>query len=469
MGIKALFCILFIISLSHSILSKPGDKKPSGLTLKLIHRDSIESNDLSRIEKFRKIVDRSKLRANSLMSLTAASEENPTEVQPPFSYKSSSYVVHISVGTPPTVDSYLILDTAAELTWLQCDGCIGCFKQEQRLYNPDDSSTYKLVPCDHPLCEPYECNHNHCKFKEWDSPDVHVEGFMSIDRFDFDRYGFERNSTVLDEVVFGCAYGTVGFGFEDNPDNNIDGVFGLGPGPRSFASQFAPQGVFGYCLADWHFEPPDSPSKLMFGDDALLPISGHVQITPIVETDTRSYFLKLADISVATKCLGFEPGKFDRAINGHGGFIIDSGTSISYFAKDVYDRVRQVLVDYMKTLGLPEMDASSHHLDLCWSMPNGIPSHLPSMALYFQDNEYPDEPADCGNEVGAQLIINPLSLFHIEEKENPHLCLGIMPTNGTDPKLNILGAKQQTYTKFLFNGQNKTLSWTTWDCASPPN
>ncbi|KAI3835512.1 hypothetical protein MKX03_017583, partial [Papaver bracteatum] len=81
----------------------------------------------------------------------------------------------------------------------------------------------------------------------------------------------------------------------------------------------------------------------MFGDDALLPISGHVQITLIVETDARSYFLKLADIQITTKCLAFEVGKFDRAINGHGGFIIDSGTSISYFAKDIYDRVKQEL------------------------------------------------------------------------------------------------------------------------------
>ncbi|KAI3879957.1 hypothetical protein MKX03_023102 [Papaver bracteatum] len=464
MGIKILFYILFIIS--FSVFSKADNKKPSGLTLKLIHRDSIESNKLTRIEKFQKIIHRSKLRANSLMSSTAASEDNPTDLRAPFSYESSSYVVQLSVGTSPSLDgSYLILDTAAELTWLQCDGCIDCFKQKQPLYNPHDSSTYKLLPCEHPLCKSYECNHNHCKFKEWDSPDVHVEGFMSTDSFSFEP-DFKK-ITVLDGVVFGCAYGTVGFGFQDNPDNNINGVFGLGPGTRSFASQFAPRGVFGYCLADWHFGPPDSPSKLMFGDDALLPISGHVQITPIVETDARRYFLKLADIGVATKCLGFEPGKFDRAINGHGGFIIDSGTSISYFAKDVYDRVRQVLVDYMKTLGLPEMDASSQHLDLCWSMPNGIPPRLPSMALYFQDNEYPDEPADCGNEVGAQLIINPLSLFHIEEKENPHICLGIMPNNGTDPTLNILGAKQQTYNKFSINGQNKTLSWMTWDCASP--
>ncbi|KAI3900897.1 hypothetical protein MKW92_041895, partial [Papaver armeniacum] len=94
MGIKILFCILFTISLSHSVLSKADDKKPSGLTLKLIHRDSIESNDLTRIETFRKIIDRSKLRANSLMSSTA---ENPTELRGPFSYESSSYVVHLSL------------------------------------------------------------------------------------------------------------------------------------------------------------------------------------------------------------------------------------------------------------------------------------------------------------------------------------------------------------------------------------
>ncbi|KAI3912045.1 hypothetical protein MKW98_007572 [Papaver atlanticum] len=205
--------------ISFSVFSKADNKKPSGLTLKLIHRDSIESNDLTRIEKFRKIIHRSKLRVNSLMSSTAASEENPTDLRAPLSYESSSYVVQLSLGTPPTAEyPYLILDTAAELTWLQYDGCIDCFKQKQPLYNPHDSSTYKLLPCDHPLCKSYNCNHNHCKFEEWDSPDVHVEGFMSTESFGFDvSY---NNFTVLDGVVFGCAYGTVGFGFQDNPGNN---------------------------------------------------------------------------------------------------------------------------------------------------------------------------------------------------------------------------------------------------------
>ncbi|KAI3916711.1 hypothetical protein MKW98_021750 [Papaver atlanticum] len=461
-----------MISLSYSSISKSdNNKKRSGLTLNLIHRDSIESNNLTRIEKFRKIIHRSKLRANHLMSYSTYSESEPTYHQPSLLFESANYVVELNIGKHATAvdDQYLILDTGAELTWLQCDGCIGCFNQKQRLYNPHDSATYKLLPCDHPLCKSYECNHNHCKFKEWDSPDVHVEGFMSTESFVFHGVsGGGQPYTILDDVVFGCAYGTVGFGFEDNPDNKINGVFGLGPGPRSLTSQFAPQQRFAYCLADWHFGPPEYPGKLMFGDDALLPISGHVQITPIVETDARSYFLKLADIQIDSKCLGFERGKFDRA-NGHGGFIIDSGTSISYFANDVYDRVRQVFVDYMKTLGLPEMDASSHHLDLCWHMPNGFPSDLPSMILYLQDNEYPDEAADCRNQIGAKLIIDPFGLFHIEEKEDPHLCLGIMRNNGTDPELNILGAKQQTNNKFSFDGQNKTLSWRTWECGLPPN
>ncbi|KAI3929923.1 hypothetical protein MKW98_004077 [Papaver atlanticum] len=381
-------------------------------------------------------------------------------------YESSIYVVELRVGTPPTDDiAYLILDTAAELTWLQCDGCIDCFKQKQRLYNPHKSDTYELLPCDHSLCKSYECNHNHCKFKEWDSPDVHVEGFMSKDCFGFPiSY---RNFTVVDGVVFGCAFGTVGFGFQDNPDNNINGVFGLGPGSRSFLSQFAPQGLFGYCLADWHFGPPDYPGQLLFGDDALLPISGHVKITPIVEQDPRNYFLKLMDIGKlgsTNETLGFETGKFDRvhdADRSHGGFIIDSGTAISYFASDVYDRLRQEFVDYMKNLGLPEMDASSHHLDLCWEMPNGLPDKLPSMILYFQDHEYDDQK--------AEMLIDTYALFHIEDKENPHLCLGIMRNNGTvDPDLNILGAKQQSGNKFSFDRTNKTVSWMTWPCEIPP-
>ncbi|XP_026460636.1 aspartic proteinase nepenthesin-1-like [Papaver somniferum] len=465
MGIKILFYILFMISLGHSSISKSvNNKKPSGLTLNLIHRDSIESNNLTRIEKFGKMIHRSHMRANHLMSYSTAST---SQHHPAFLYQSSNYLVVLSVGTPPSEDSqYLILDTAAELTWLQCDGCIGCFNQKERLYDPHHSDTYKLLPCDHPLCVSYECNHDHCKFKEWDSPNVHVEGFMGTDSFGFTgNVSGGQVHTVLNDVVFGCAYGTVGFGIRDNPDNDINGVFALGPGPRSFTSQFAPQQRFAYCLADWHFGPPQYPGKLELGDEALLSVSGYVQTTPIVETDARRYFLKLADIQIDSKCLGIERGKFDR-VSGQGGFIIDSGTAISFFTNEVYDSLRSNFLAYMKDLGLSEMDATPYHLDLCWHMPNGfpIPGKLPSMILYLQDNEYPDTAADCFNQAGAQLVIDPLGLFFIEEKEDPRLCLGIMRNNGTDPALNILGAKQQTNNKFSFDGTNKTLSWRKWGC-----
>ncbi|OVA15053.1 Peptidase A1 [Macleaya cordata] len=424
------------------------EKKPiTGLTLKLIHRDSIEPGNLTDIEKLHKLIDRSKLRALHLFS-TVTNQPDGFNHHPLLKYESGNYVVQIGVGTPPPSDKYyLILDTGSDLVWLQCGGCDECFPQTQPMYNPHDSSTYQMIPCNHPLCDPYPCDDGHCNYEQAYSKDVYARGILSKDGFVFVD-DVNHNVTFLDGVIFGCGYQNHGFEFAANPNNNIVGVFGLGPGHRSFTSQFDFQRRFSYCLADWQFGPPQKTSKLVFGDDALLPISGRVQTTPIVATSARFYYLKLKDMTVGEKRIGFAPGTFDRKPDNSGGFIIDSGTSISFFVKSVYDVVRQAILDYMKPYNLSIIDGSKYKLDLCFKRPEGF-GKFPSILLHFQGSEYPEQE--------AELTIDPFGVFFIGDKD-PYFCLGILPTPGPN-QINILGAKQQVNNRFLFDGTNNTLSF----------
>ena len=69
----------------------------------------------------------------------------------------------------------------------------------------------------------------------------------------------------------------------------------------------------------------------MFGESARL--SGKVSSsTPIVQNNQEStfYYLSLDSISVGRKLLNIKKDTFILQFDGRGGFVIDSGTTVTY-------------------------------------------------------------------------------------------------------------------------------------------
>ncbi len=62
------------------------------------------------------------------------------------------YLMPISLGTPPQ-KSTVIVDTGSDLMWTQCMPCDSCYPQNDALFNPAASSTYKLATCASALCQ----------------------------------------------------------------------------------------------------------------------------------------------------------------------------------------------------------------------------------------------------------------------------------------------------------------------------
>jgi hypothetical protein len=58
----------------------------------------------------------------------------------------------ISLGTPAQ-KSTVIVDTGSDLMWTQCLPCDSCYPQNDPLFNPAASSTYKLATCASALCQ----------------------------------------------------------------------------------------------------------------------------------------------------------------------------------------------------------------------------------------------------------------------------------------------------------------------------
>ncbi|KAF8396855.1 hypothetical protein HHK36_018490 [Tetracentron sinense] len=434
----------------------PSTAEPiKGLSLNLIHRDSINSplspTNLTQVERLRNLIHRSKLRA---LHLTSTATEHPDTIHPSVRYEASNYVVELGVGTPPPSDKYyLVLDSGSDLVWLQCDNCKECFPQQQPIFKPDESSTFSRVPCTDPLCESNMCDDSICYFNETYMNNAWTTGVVSSETFTFSNES-GGDVTVLNGVVFGCGYNNHAFPFQQDPNNKIMGVFGLGPGTRSFNSQSGFQKRFSYCLADWELGPPSNPGNLRFGDEALLKVSGLVETTPfaVPPKNTQMYYLNLKDITVGTKRLRIEPGTFDLKPDGSGGVVIDSGTAISFFVKGVYDMVRNAMVEYFKPFNMPIIDGSRFGLDLCYDRSSGF-GKLPSLMFHFQGSEFKDQE--------ATLVAGPFSTFFVGQQEK-FICLAMLPM--PSDQINILGAKQQIDNRFLYDGTYNTLSFISEAC-----
>jgi ferredoxin len=63
-----------------------------------------------------------------------------------------SYVVTVGLGTPKK-ELTLIFDTGSDLTWTQCEPCVGsCHNQAETIFEPRASKTYSNITCSSNLC-----------------------------------------------------------------------------------------------------------------------------------------------------------------------------------------------------------------------------------------------------------------------------------------------------------------------------
>ncbi|XP_026384249.1 aspartic proteinase nepenthesin-2-like [Papaver somniferum] len=145
----------------------------------------------------------------------------------------------------------------------------------------------------------------------------------------------------------------------------VAGVLGLGQGDfTSLVHQLGDsEGKFAYCLES-HASPPiaSSHTYLRFGSDATIGGGPEaVRRTPIFRNPNfgTPYYLHLEDISIGDRKLKFASQDFEISPDGKGGTIIDSGAPLNTMYRPHFERVKQVLVEYMEAEGA-RLDAASH-------------------------------------------------------------------------------------------------------------
>ncbi|CAK9177275.1 unnamed protein product [Ilex paraguariensis] len=427
------FWFCYILALSHipCILSNS-----NGFSLKLIHRDSLESpfyaGKLTILEKFRRDLEISKSRASDLMLMRKIRIGNatsfPDTIRPLLTRRVALYTVDIDLGTPPRKGTF-IFDTGSWLTWSQCKPCINCFKQKYPIFDPRTSRSFKTLPLNHNLSKWFKRTTEGCGYYVQYLTGQSSRGIGCMETFTFQSN--TRAPESIRDIVFGCGFDNRG---TLSADNSISGLLGMDRTPTSLVRQLGSRIMprFSYCLP-----PIDSSFKttfLRFGNDSV--IKG-VQVQTAQFLRGTGYILNLTGISIAGQRLRLPWGSFRR------GCFVDSGSSLSVIEQKAYSVILNAFRTHFarfknltRVTNLPR--------DLCYKYPRGFKS-FPSMTFHFHG--------------GANHEVGMTAVFRFLEKNT--FCLELMG----HPFTTILGAYQQQNVRFIYDLGNAKLSFVREDCT----
>lgn len=277
---------------------------------------------------------------------------------------SGNYVVTIGLGTP-TKSLTLVFDTGSDLTWTQCEPCVGsCYDQQEAIFNPSASSSYGNISCNSPQCSQLSssgCDTSNCLYGIFYLDKSFTLGFLGKEKLTL------TSSDTFDDFFFGCGENNQGF-------SGAAGLLGLGTDTLSLVSQTAQKygKYFSYCLptrsgSDGHltFGKTGAPSNLAF--------------TPFASDKKGTfYYVTIEAISVGGQQLPISPLIFQQ-----GGNVIDSGTVITRLAPTAYVALRDAFKQQMAQYPLAQ---AFHYLDTCYDFSNQTNVHVPIISFSFAGN-----------------------------------------------------------------------------------
>ncbi|XP_008784432.2 aspartyl protease family protein 2-like [Phoenix dactylifera] len=437
--------------------------------------------DLSRIQtlltrravekkKNRKTVSRLRTTAGKTdrRSITSESEEKVAASAPPelagrlmatlesgITLGSGEYFIDVFVGTPPRHFS-LILDTGSDLNWIQCLPCHDCFEQHGPVYDPTASSTYRNVSCGDPRCGlvsppwPRRSGDQACSYFYWYGDHSNTTGDLALETFTVNLTTADGAGTEfrrVDGVIFGCGHSNRGL------FHGAAGLLGLGRGPLSFSSQLRSLygHTFSYCLVDRNSDLSVS-SKLIFGEDRNLLGHPDLNYTSFVNTTGKKddpadtfYYVHVKEIVVGREVLDIPPETWELSPEGAGGTIVDSGTTLSYFANPAYQAIKEAFVKKVNKYPLME---DFPILSPCYNVSGVEKVELPEFAIRFADGAVWNFPVEN-------------YFFRVEPEEI--VCLAILGTQNSS--LSILGNYQQQNFHIMYDLKKFRLGFAPMKCA----
>ncbi|GER26495.1 eukaryotic aspartyl protease family protein [Striga asiatica] len=449
---KLIYFLLIILTLETP--------NATGLSIKLIHRDSIQYPfyTQNRTERLKLLLQTTSNIRTKIFLNQRSQNKTSTSIRPILDNQDLMYMVQVSIGTftrskPSRYTYFLHLDTANDLTWTQCDECRKgrrlCFRQLAPLFPAARSSTYGPLPCgNHPLCFPGQCIGPVCSYHIEYGDGAQTSGYLARESFTFSAA--KKTVTTVKDTVFGCGIRNTGFA-ESSKKNLVAGNFGLGPGPFSFLRQHMglTMGRFSYCFPPWDAERK-SDVFLRFGADVQ--IRKDLKTTRLLNNSENVpyYFVELKGISVGPKRLDI-PAEMLARKGLKGGCCIDSGTTFTVLPPAVYAKMREALVaDHLSKY---KPAGKLGDLRFCYFVPTGKTGRkgrLPNITFHLRDSE---------------IVLTPELAFVSDDVASGRrvFCLAMLPANIYN--VILIGSYQQANTRYVFDTVKSKLYFGPEDCT----
>lgn len=251
-------------------------------------------------------------------------------------------VVTLPIGTPPQLQQ-MVLDTGSQLSWIQCHNKKTPQKKQPPTtssFDPSLSSSFFVLPCNHPLCKPRvpdfslptDCDANSlCHYSYFYADGTYAEGNLVREKIAFSP------SQTTPPIILGCA----------TQSDDARGILGMNLGRLGFPSQ-AKITKFSYCVPTKQAQPAsgsfylgNNPASSSFRYVNLLTFS---QSQRMPNLDPLAYTLPLQGISIGGKKLNIPPSVFKPNAGGSGQTMIDSGSEFTYLVDEAYNVIREELV-----------------------------------------------------------------------------------------------------------------------------
>ncbi|XP_010525594.1 PREDICTED: aspartic proteinase nepenthesin-2 [Tarenaya hassleriana] len=367
---------------------------------------------------------------------------------------SGEYFMDVLVGTPPKHFS-LILDTGSDLNWIQCLPCHDCFEQNGDFYDPKASSSFANITCRDPRCSlvsspdpprPCKSDNQSCPYFYWYGDSSNTTGDFAVETFTVNLTTGSGNSEYkkVENVMFGCGHWNRGL------FHGASGLLGLGRGPLSFSTQL--QSLYGhsfsYCLVDRNSDVNVS-SKLILGEDKDMLSHPNLNFTAFVAgkenpVDTF-YYVQIKSILVGGEVLNIPEGTWNILSDGTGGTIVDSGTTLSYFAEPAYTIIKNKFSEKLK--GKYQVFRDFPILDPCFNVSGVGKVQLPELGITFADGAVWNFPVEN-------------TFIWLDESL---VCLAVLGTPRS--AFSIIGNYQQQNFHILYDTKRSRLGFAPMNCA----
>ncbi|ERN16887.1 hypothetical protein AMTRI_Chr02g264490 [Amborella trichopoda] len=422
----------------------------SSLSLPLIHHLSLSSQNRTTAARLRRLVQISSHRLHYLSNFPVKNSSRkpqshvPQEMAPEIHGDSYLYLVNFSLGTPP-VQQLAILDTSSPILWIQCEPCDPCFSQSVPIFSPESSKSFSPVHCSDPLCNGLLCdnNTNLCTFSSSYGQSATTSGQIATETLTFSSDSGDQPE-FSPKIAIGCGFSNRNFKFP----GGFSGIFGLSNSPISFISQYykSEYHQFSYCLLRLLLETTETQtSQLRFGIEAKL--SGpDVRSFELLDYANSLYYLNLTDISIGDNRLGIPPKVFDMDSDKKGGFVIDSGATVSYLRETGYSYLKDGMVYWFSgAWNLTQIDGKKYSFDLCWEIPTPEFNEFPNLTLHFGEKDWE---------------LMPENVFYVDRNARI-FCMVILASD----KMSILGTYQQQDFRVLYDISGRRVSVQRASCA----